>query len=319
MRKVIAFLLLAGTAAPALAAGSADDHRGGWQHRDSDSRSQNDNRSDRSERPRFRVERNNDNNGNNERPQPEARVRPQIDNHVEFRGNPNVNVDAMARPDRPDVQRVREVRGDNNESVRNWHGSRVVDRANVGDGNDGVRNWRGPNGGDSNDRVRTNWTGRVVENPNVSRESNYGTLRRGERSNPAVFRNRVPVVSDQPIEGSQPRIRVDNRRRDTVVNWSTRHWRNDNRYDWQNHRRHHRSLFHLGIYFDPFGWNYRPYQVGWRLWPSYYQQNYWLNDPWQYRLPYAPPGTRWIRYYDDALLVDTWNGEVVDVIYNFFW
>jgi len=28
---------------------------------------------------------------------------------------------------------------------------------------------------------------------------------------------------------------------------------------------------------------------------------------------------RWIRYYDDALLVDTWNGEVVDVIYNFFW
>ena len=29
-------------------------------------------------------------------------------------------------------------------------------------------------------------------------------------------------------------------------------------------------------------------------------------------LPYAPPGYRWIRYYDDALLVDTWDGTVVD-------
>ena len=49
------------------------------------------------------------------------------------------------------------------------------------------------------------------------------------------------------------------------------------------------------------------------------QQQYWINDPWQYRLPYAPPGYRWIRYWDDAMLVDTWTGEVVDVIHNFFW
>ena len=28
---------------------------------------------------------------------------------------------------------------------------------------------------------------------------------------------------------------------------------------------------------------------------------------------------RWIRYYDDALLVDTYSGEVVDVIHRFFW
>jgi Ni/Co efflux regulator RcnB len=38
-----------------------------------------------------------------------------------------------------------------------------------------------------------------------------------------------------------------------------------------------------------------------------------------YRLPFAPPGYRWIRYYDDALLIDTWDGQVVDVIYDFFW
>ena len=38
-----------------------------------------------------------------------------------------------------------------------------------------------------------------------------------------------------------------------------------------------------------------------------------------YRLPYAPPGYRWIRYYDDAMLIDTWDGTVVDVIRDFFW
>ena len=26
-----------------------------------------------------------------------------------------------------------------------------------------------------------------------------------------------------------------------------------------------------------------------------------------------------LRYYDDVLLVDTYSGEVVDVIYEFFW
>ncbi|WP_409574764.1 RcnB family protein [Sphingopyxis sp. PET50] len=30
-------------------------------------------------------------------------------------------------------------------------------------------------------------------------------------------------------------------------------------------------------------------------------------------------GYRWVRYYNDALLVDTYSGEVVDVIYDFFW
>ena len=30
-------------------------------------------------------------------------------------------------------------------------------------------------------------------------------------------------------------------------------------------------------------------------------------------------GHRWVRYWDDALLVDTWTGQVVDVIHSFFW
>jgi len=125
------------------------------------------------------------------------------------------------------------------------------------------------------------------------------------------------VVSNVPRAGTQPPLPAQVRHT-PAPQWSS-NWRNNSRYDWANYRHHHRSIFHLGFYFDPFGWGYSPYQIGWRLWPSYYSSRYWINDPWQYRLPYAPPGTRWVRYYNDAVLVDTWDGEVVDVIYNFFW
>jgi Ni/Co efflux regulator RcnB len=61
------------------------------------------------------------------------------------------------------------------------------------------------------------------------------------------------------------------------------------------------------------------YGIGWRLWPSYYRNSFWLNDSWQYRLPPAYGPYRWIRYYNDALLVNIYTGEVVDVEYDVFW
>jgi Ni/Co efflux regulator RcnB len=129
---------------------------------------------------------------------------------------------------------------------------------------------------------------------------------------------RAPVVSNVPRPGTQPPpLRVEHRR-NGGSQWST-NWRHNNKYDWYNYRHHHRSLFHLGFYFDPFGWGYQPWSIGWRLWPNYYSSRYWISDPYQYRLPYAPPGYQWIRYWNDAVLVDTYSGEVVDVLYNFFW
>ncbi|MES2119701.1 MAG: RcnB family protein [Pseudomonadota bacterium] len=134
---------------------------------------------------------------------------------------------------------------------------------------------------------------------------------------PPVFRDRVPVVSSTPQPNTQPPAPTTTRYTPRP-SWST-NWRNNGRYDWYNYRNRHGSLFRLGLYFDPFGWGYQRYNIGWRLWPSYYGSNFWIDDPWSYRLPYAPPGTRWVRYYDDAILVDMWSGEVVDVIYDFFW
>lgn len=96
-------------------------------------------------------------------------------------------------------------------------------------------------------------------------------------------------------------------------------WRRDHRHDWRRHRDRHRSLFRFGYYYDPFGYHYRRFGPGYTIWPTYYSHRYWLNDPWQYRLPYVGGSYRWVRYWDDALLVDLRTGRVVDVIYDFFW
>ena len=144
-----------------------------------------------------------------------------------------------------------------------------------------------------------------------------GDLRQSNRPVPNVMRTPSPlVVSGTPREGTQPPLREESRRR--AIQWST-NWRHNDRYDWRSWRNRHRSWFHFGLYYDPFGWSYRPYEIGWRLWPSYYSRSYWINDPWRYRLPYAPAGYVWVRYWNDALLVDRWSGEVVDVVRNFFW
>ena len=100
--------------------------------------------------------------------------------------------------------------------------------------------------------------------------------------------------------------------------WSN-DWRRDHRYDWRSHRSRYSSLFRLGRYYDPFGWGYRRFSIGFSLGRGYFGSRYWLNDPWQYRLPPAYGPYRWVRYYDDALLVDIYSGQVVDVIHGFFW
>ncbi|HEX8579227.1 MAG TPA: RcnB family protein [Allosphingosinicella sp.] len=99
-----------------------------------------------------------------------------------------------------------------------------------------------------------------------------------------------------------------------------RNWRQDNRYDWQRYRYANRNLYRSGRYYSPYrNHSYSRISIGFSLGSLFYSDRYWLSDPWQYRLPPAYPGTRWVRYYDDVLLVDTYTGEVIDVIYDFFW
>lgn len=134
---------------------------------------------------------------------------------------------------------------------------------------------------------------------------------------PRFEHGRIPPVSSTPRFGTEPPLRHE-RRPSAQSHWSS-NWRHDQRYNWHDYRQRHPSVYRVGHYRDPYGWGYQSYSIGWRLWPFYYSSAYWILDPWMYRLPPAPAGTRWIRYYDDAVLVDEWTGEVLDVIHGFFW
>ncbi len=115
----------------------------------------------------------------------------------------------------------------------------------------------------------------------------------------------------------------DERSRQTYAG-SYRHWdnnwRRDRDYDWQDYREHNRRVFSIGGYFSPYrNYSYRRLSIGFYLDSLFYSDRYWINDPWTYHLPEAYGPYRWVRYYDDALLVDVYSGEVVDVIEDFFW
>jgi len=159
------------------------------------------------------------------------------------------------------------------------------------------QNWRGNGGqrGDwrGNDGQRGDWRG------------NDG--RRGD------WRGNDGQRGDWRGNGGQ---RADNR----GGNWN-RGWRNDSRYDWSRARARNRDNFHLPRYYAPYGWDYgyRRFSIGFRLSSILFEQNYWIDDPYYYDLPPAYGPYRWVRYYNDALLVDIYTGEVVDTVYDIFW
>lgn len=113
--------------------------------------------------------------------------------------------------------------------------------------------------------------------------------------------------------------RWNNYRRPSNNGWHNG-WRNDRRYNWQGYRNQYRDRYRMPTYYSPYrGRGYSRLSIGISLGSGYYGSRYWINDPYQYRLPPAPYGARWVRYYNDVVLVDMRRGRVIDVIHNFFW
>lgn len=138
---------------------------------------------------------------------------------------------------------------------------------------------------------------------------------RDQRDLPGYDRDRVVRRDYDPSDDRDGWRDRDGRR----WRWSG-DWRHDRRYDWRDYRNSHRSYYRMPRYYSPYrNHRYTRFSIGFSLGSLFYSSRYWINDPWQYRLPPAYDGYRWVRYYNDAILVDTYSGQVVDVIYDFFW
>ena len=93
--------------------------------------------------------------------------------------------------------------------------------------------------------------------------------------------------------------------------------RNWGRNDWRGYRDSNRNLYRGN------GWHsdnrYQTFRPGVRIGFSFYQPRYQINDYGRYRLPRPGYNQRWVRNYNDVLLVDIRSGYVVDVIRNLYW
>jgi len=74
-----------------------------------------------------------------------------------------------------------------------------------------------------------------------------------------------------------------------------------------------------GAYRQPPGFYYRRWTYGELLPSLFWGSSYWINDFSYYALMPPPPGTVWVRYGSDALLIDRYTGEVIQVEYSVFY
>ena len=283
MRKALIGLILAATAMVPAAAVAQRDYEGGRGHHDRGET--------RAERVQQRAER------VQQREARQAQPAPQ-----------------QVQQQAPQAQVVVRQRGDGGNRG-NWQGRR--------DGNGGAATYQRRSDGGN----RGNWQGGTRQT--TRQGSIYPQAWQGDPNDPRLRHYQELERRNQQGGADRRDYRRDGRndRRDWrgdrgdrgSRNWN-RNWRSDNRYDWQRYRYSNRSIFRIGPYYSPYrGYGYNRFSVGIFLDPFFYDQRYWIGDPWQYRLPPAEPGTEWVRYYNDVLLVDIYTGEVLDVIYDFFW
>ena len=161
---------------------------------------------------------------------------------------------------------------------------------------------------DASDRNGHSWNGR-----RDGRDGDYNRDRRHHNDNYRDSQNRWQGHDSWRRDGNRQGYNQDHHR------WNN-NWRRDNRYNWYSYRSNHRDIFRGGSYYAPYrNYNYRRLSIGFSLDALFFSNRYWIANPWQYRLPDVYGPYRWVRYYDDVLLVDIYSGEVVDVIHDFFW
>jgi hypothetical protein len=211
------------------------------------------------------------------------------------------------RPNPGDGRAAEQWRERRENRVEGQTGAAVIRRA------PGNPQWRG----ERNDNGRRSDV-RPENRPDWQNNRGGWQNRDDRRDNRARWQNNRPGWQDgrRNEAGRDNGLRNDRRGNQ---GWD-RGWRSNNRYNWSNYRAQNRGIYRPGRYVSPYSsYRYNRIGIGFTMQSLFYRQNYWLSDPWQYRLPEVYGPYRWVRYYDDVVLVDVYSGEVVDVIYDFFW
>lgn len=141
--------------------------------------------------------------------------------------------------------------------------------------------------------------------PSVASAQSYGEARRSQRE----LREEQRDLRDARRYGDRGDVR--DARRDV------RDARQEAREDWRDYRQSHRDVYRAGRWNAPF--RYTAWNRGQQLRPAYYSSRYYISDPYRYRLRAPGRDLRWVRHYNDVLLVNVRTGRVMEVNRGFFW
>ena len=99
--------------------------------------------------------------------------------------------------------------------------------------------------------------------------------------------------------------------------WQQYHQNFDPRpYQWNQYADH---SYRWQPYVQPRGWYYRRWAYGQTLPPMFWGRDYWLVNYWGFGLIDPPYGYVWVRYGNDALLINVVNGQILGVVYWLFY
>jgi len=113
----------------------------------------------------------------------------------------------------------------------------------------------------------------------------------------------------------------DVRREQRDVREARQEYREDRRDfardDWRGYRNTNRQIYRGGNFNANF--RYQSFRPGVRLGVGYYAPRYYINDFSRFRLPRPGFNQRYVRHYNDVLLVDVRTGFVINVLRGFYW
>lgn len=146
-------------------------------------------------------------------------------------------------------------------------------------------------------------------------QPNAMAMRRGDRDND---RNRGGNNWNNGQRGGNDRF--DNDRRDNR-GWDNRRGDNRPRADFRRYQRNFAApqRFRAPAYRRPAGWYSHRWTFGEILPAAFFGRSYWIDNFTSFGLMDPPYGTVWVRYGSDALLIDRYTGEVIQVAYRVFY
>ena len=137
-----------------------------------------------------------------------------------------------------------------------------------------------------------------------------------EHGRPGGAPHAAPATPHGEVRGEQHEGPRGYQRPAEPQGWNSRPPQAD-RATYQHNYRAARS-YHIGPYRRPPGWTAHRWGYGEILPRAYWAPQYLIGDYWLFGLEIPPVGYEWVRDGNDALLIDTSTGEILQVEYGAF-